>query len=210
MDVDQVDVVVSLTQQGPHFQDAWSKFMFNIEKALDIKKKNVTKDKILEMLQAGSLYLGGGWTTGSASKKLYDLSGVAIVKSQIEPYRDTWLYCLALLLGVDLPTVDLPGDCAEAAFALAHHYDNREDQAHEQVDDTDGESEDELTFPWDEQCLPLPKQLMALWNRAADPEQKIAVKALFFPLLVCYRVFFTGAPGPRCYKLRYAQTMVQS
>ena len=103
MDVDQQDIVEALTTQGPQFQDNWSKFMFNIEMALQMREKKVTKEKILDVLTAGSAYLGGGWSTGRASKVLYDMSGVAIVKSQIEPYRDTWLYCLALLLGVDLP-----------------------------------------------------------------------------------------------------------
>ena len=99
--------------------------MFNIDMAMTLKNQKPPKEKLIEMLTAGSAYLGGGWTTGKASKMLYDLSGVAIVKSQIEPHRDTWLYCLALLLGVDLPTVDLPNDCAEAAFALAHHCDHQ-------------------------------------------------------------------------------------
>ena len=127
MELDNFDLLAALTKQGPQFQDHWSKFMFNMDMVKTLKKDKVNKEKIIELLSAGSAYLGGGWTTGTASKVLYELSGVAIVKPQIEPYRDTWLYTLALILKLDLPTVELPTNCAEAAFALAHHFDHKAD-----------------------------------------------------------------------------------
>ena len=180
MDVDQVDLVAALTQQGSQFQDSWSKFMFNIEQAMELKKKKVAKEKLLEILTAGSAYLGGGWSTGKASKILYEMSSVAIVKSQIEPYRDTWLYCLALLWGIDLPTVDLPQECAEAAFALAHHYDHQEEQPREApvaVSDSD-EDDEPVRFGWEEEEQPLPRELLELWQRASSGTQRIEVRKL--------------------------------
>ena len=171
MDTDNFDWIAALTQQGPAFQDTWSKFLFNLKVVLDLKQNmNLDKEKVIEMFNAGAAYLGFGWSTGRASKALYDLSGVAIVKSQIEPYRDTWLYAVAIILGVDLPTVDLPAECAEAAFALAHHAEHPEDVEREHSDgagDTDDE-EKGLKFGWEEEEQPLPRELTELWQRASQ------------------------------------------
>jgi hypothetical protein len=177
MELDSVDVVGALTTQGDHFQATWSRFMFNIEMAMDLKKKQVSKEKIIEVLNAGSAYLGQGWSTGKASKRLYELSGVAIVKPQFEPYRDTWLYSLALLLNVDLPPTDLAADCAEAAFALAHLQEHPGDKASPPPNESDSD-EEEVRFGWEEAEQPLPRELQELWQRAATGTQRIEVRRL--------------------------------
>ena len=71
----------------------------------------------MAVLTAGLQFAGTGWTTGRASKMLFDLTGAALVKPTIQPYRDCWLFAVALLTGVDLPSCDLPQEIAEAAFA---------------------------------------------------------------------------------------------
>ena len=136
----------------------------------------------MEMLQAGSTNLGGGWTTGRASKRLYELSGVGIVRPQIEPYRDTWLYALALLFDVDLPTVNLPAECAEAAFALAHaveHPEGEQDPGQQVTgEDMDSDTDETPKFAWDEVETELPKELLELWNRASSGTLRIEEESL--------------------------------
>ena len=117
----ELDILGALTQEGAHFEASWSKFMFNMEDALSLKKPEVTKEQVVAILLAGARFQGTGWSTGKASKVLYDLSGVATVKAQIETYRDCWRYTLALLTDVDLPAMELPQGCAEAVFAIVSH-----------------------------------------------------------------------------------------
>ena len=99
---------------------------------------------------------------------------MAIVRGQIDGYRD-WLYAEAMLADVDLPSVELPPEVAHAAFSLVGYLEDPE-QPHPQ--DTDEESGDEVQFDWDEPTAQIPKDLAALWTRAADPEQKVAMKTL--------------------------------
>ena len=46
------------------------------------------------------------------------------MRPQIVPYRQLWIYAITLIIGVDPPTEELDGECAEAAFALAHYFEN--------------------------------------------------------------------------------------
>jgi hypothetical protein len=180
----ELDAVASLTQDGPHFEQSWGHFLFNVDAAMNLKKSVRPKEEVLGILLAGARYQGTGWTTGRASKALYDLSGVGIVKPAIEPYRDCWLYALALLTGVDLPTVDLPADCAEAAFSMVSYLESKDQQDQgtpdapcEVVEESD-DSDAELRFAWDEPATPIPKELQALWSRASKGEHRILIKEL--------------------------------
>ena len=176
------DLVASLTAVGPQFEATWMKFLFNVPQAMRMKT-NATQDQVLAVLLAGQKWNGGGLSTGRASKALYDLSGVGIVKSAIEPYRDCWLYSIALMAGVDFPTVDLPPEVAEAAFNLVAYLEHDEEPRGQPVPaprpeaDSDEESE-EPTFDWDEKSNPLPRELQSLWQRAAGHEKKIQMKEL--------------------------------
>jgi len=171
-----IDLVASLTQEGPHFENKWSTFMFNVEEAMQLKKS--TKEQIMAVMQAGSKYQGTGWSTGKASKKLYDLSGVAIVKAKIDSYRDCWLYTVSLLTGVDLPTVELPQDCAGAAFAILTQIEGRQREEPGSPTSLSDNEEEILTFDWDEKEEQLPRELQALWHRAQTGEQRIQIRKL--------------------------------
>ena len=92
-----VDPVPSLTQEGPEFEAKWGNFMFNLPEALQLQK--ATPEEILAVLKAGSRFQGTGWSTGKASKTLFQISKVALVKGTFQPYRDVWLYALALICG---------------------------------------------------------------------------------------------------------------
>jgi len=160
-----LDLVTSLTQEGPAFQGNWANFLVNVDQAMYLKnKKDMKKEDILAVLMAGQRFTGTGWTTGRASKKLFDLSGVGIVKSSIDCYRDCWLYAVAMLTGVHLPLVELAPDCAEAAFNLVAYLEQpTEGQGHPvTVNDSESESDDDFKFAWDEPTTPAPRELQAL------------------------------------------------
>ena len=100
------DLVTSLTQEGVTFEANWASFMFNMDQAQQLKM--ATAEQVLAVLQAGAGFQGSGWSTGRASRVLYELTGTALVKAHIEPYRDVWLYALALMCGVNLPNLEMP------------------------------------------------------------------------------------------------------
>jgi hypothetical protein len=112
----ETDLVNSLTQEG-EFEQRWAHFMFNMTEAMQLKLAK--PEEIMAVLAAGSKFAGTSWSTGKASKTLFQHSQVALVKASFTPYRDVWLYVLALMAGVDLPNLELPQECAEAAFAIA-------------------------------------------------------------------------------------------
>ena len=181
--MEEDNLVASLSQEGPQFESNWAHFLFNIELALRLKEKN--KEDVMAVLTAGGRWNGTGWNTGRASKVLWDLSGVGIVKSQIDHYRDCWLYAVALMCQVELPQVELPTDVAEAAFSLVGYVEHPEaayqpaqppqpvQETYQQVD-----SDEEPSFPWDAPTVALPSMLTALWTRASDPSKKVPIKNL--------------------------------
>ena len=176
-------LVASLTQEGPQFEVTWSSFLFNVNMALKLKEK--PKEDILAVLAAGARWSGAGWNTGKASKVLWELSGVGIVRSQIDHYRDCWLYAVALLCQVEMPQLELPSEVAEAAFSLVgyvedpHGTQQQAAQPRSYADTDDSEDTDEeLSFPWDETTLDLPKPVATLWRRSQEPSQKIEIKNL--------------------------------
>ena len=175
------DLVQRLTTEGVHFEGSWSSFMFNMEEVLLLKK--VTKEQVLAVLLAGTKFAGTGWSTGKASKKLFQLTGCALVKQTFEPYRDTWLFAIALITDVDLPSLELPQECADAAFAIAGCADGEVEMADPtpatpQGSDGDSREQDLLHFEWDEEEQTLPKELAALWGRALTGDQKIDIRRL--------------------------------
>ena len=176
----EMDLVASLTTEGPQFEESWAKFMFNMDEAQRLRAAN--QDEILLVLQAGSKFMGTGWTTGKASKALFQLSGVPLVKASVQPYRDTWLFALALILNVDLPAVELAQECADAAFAVAACLDGRPPTSTPHTGphatESEEESEEDVKFQWDEQATDLPRELQVLWARAQAGEGKIDIRKL--------------------------------
>ena len=173
MDIDLVD---NLTKEGANFESTWSNFMFNATQALQLQ--TATKEQILAILQAGNKFSGLGWNTGKASRVLYNLSGVALVKPSWEPYRDIWLFAVALITSTDLPLLQLSPEEAEAAFQVARYLEHPQEEQAQNVEEVDTDSDSEVKFQWDEPETPMPRELMALWQRASGQEHKIAVKDL--------------------------------
>ena len=58
-----------------------------------------------ELITSGLQWAGGGWTTKSASRRLYELTGVALVSQQFDDYLEG--FSLALATDVEIPSVHL-------------------------------------------------------------------------------------------------------
>ena len=78
--------------------------------------------------------------------------------------------------------MNLPAECAEAAFALAHAVEHPEGEQdpEQQVtgEDMDSDTDETPKFAWDEVETELPKKLLELWNRASSGTQLIEVRRL--------------------------------
>ena len=68
------DLHTRLTTEGPAFEKEWATFIFNVPKL------KLLLDETKDILNAGLLFNGGGLSTGTLSKTLYQVSGVAMVK----------------------------------------------------------------------------------------------------------------------------------
>ena len=178
-----LDLVPALTQEGTSFESHWSSFLFNIPQALMLKTK-AKEEEIKAVLSAGAGFQGTGWTTGRASKTLFEVSGKALVKAGIEAYRNVWLYSLSLLCGVDLPKLELDQAEAEAAFGIVsrleedgHHAASKPSSPTSYSgDDSDSEEEEQHHFDWDEPAWPLAPHLQALWQRSSSADWRIDIK----------------------------------
>lgn len=170
------------TPENPQFEPTWATFIFDIDKLKTLLNKDM-----LKILNAGLQFNGGGLSTGTLSKRLFQVSGVAMVKSTFAPYRDAWLLGMALLSNLELPALEAAPDVAEAAFALTAAIEGEPwpDEGQAAPD-----KELEAVFDWDEPASALPKELQELWARSTRPEQKIDLKALLSAV-----PRFTGLPS---------------
>ena len=156
-----------ITPTHPDYLTTWSTFFYNIQAV----KSLGTPQEASAIISAGEDWNGHGWTTGRASKVLYEITGVPLVSGNLTEYKGSFLYALALHWGVDLATFDLTEKAAEAAFALAGvlgdqgpgDFDNMEgDEDEEEESDPDN-----AVFPWEEKLTDLPSELAVLWKRYA-------------------------------------------
>ena len=177
------DLVTSLTQDGPQFEANWATFLFNVDQAMYLKerrmKEEIKDDDIMNIVLAGQRYTGSGWSTGRASRRLHELSGIGVIKGTIQGYRDCWLYSLALLVELDLPQVELSAELGQAAFSLVGWIQHAEQHPEEQeapVNLDDSSEEEDFKFAWDTPSVPCPKELLALWQRAKEGDRRVAVK----------------------------------
>ena len=88
-----------------------------MENAEFLKEKVVPK--AADVLAAGARWSGAGWNTSRASRALHSLTGVPLVSGDLDSYKNAYLYALAILLDVDIPSLSLSDRAAEVAFGLA-------------------------------------------------------------------------------------------
>ena len=83
---------------------AWGEFLYNEEAVVSILREGCP---IPEVLKAGLAWNGAGWTTTRAAVSLRALTSVALVSTDVEDYRDSFLYSLALAAGVEVQSLRL-------------------------------------------------------------------------------------------------------
>jgi len=93
----------------------WSQFLFNIDMA-----KSITVDKNVAntLLTTGVAWSGDGWTTGSASKKLWETVKIPLVVPDFKEYLHVWLFALAMHWDIEVPALNLSAPAADASFQL--------------------------------------------------------------------------------------------
>ena len=94
-----------------------------------------------------------------------------------EDYRSCWLFALSLYWQLDILQANLPDNVASAAFAIVGLLQDGPQPVEESSGGGGGGGEEEVSFPWDEAVNHLPKDLAALWKRAAAG-QRLDLKAV--------------------------------
>ena len=98
----------------------WSSFLFNVAAVRSLGNP----PEAGAILAAGDQWRGEGWTTGKASKALYEITAVPLVSSNVEEYKGAFMFALALLWGLEVVQYNLSEKGAEATFALASVFSN--------------------------------------------------------------------------------------
>ena len=57
-----------------------------------------------------------------ASRRLFELTGVPLVRADFSQYRTSFLFALSLFWEVDVPKMDLSDRASETAFSLASMF----------------------------------------------------------------------------------------
>ena len=89
------------------FQELWKKVFYDLlqvqQGLLEANSPALMKD----LINAGLEWRGSGWTTTSASRRLYELTSVALVSHEFADYLGGFLISLARAKGVEFPSVHL-------------------------------------------------------------------------------------------------------
>lgn len=179
------------------FEQSWNTFFLDVARVRAVCG-GIPPEAASALLAAGQKWQGTGWNTGKASKILYSLTGVPLVKGVWSEYRNAFLYALALFLEVEVPELDLSDRVADAAFALLNVFAGADAQPSGTVvqgyDSRSGDpgsypgaghpfaptedSEDEVQLTWDEQKLPLPAELAYIWAGTVAGERRLDLKTI--------------------------------
>ena len=180
------------------FQAAWTDFFYCVEGVQQVLQES-DKSSIQALINAGGTWAGGGWTTTSASKRLHDLTGIALISSDFKDYLHGFLFSLALVTGLEVPMLNLEAKAGDEAFALANLWAAETlplGKAHLPCpnpiqSDLPGPQEERAAeaMPWDTWEEPLPSVLSFLWRRAENGEKKVDLRLLLDGI-----PSFTGLP----------------
>ena len=66
---------------------AWFEFFYNEDAVLKV----LAEDRVQDVLRAGHAWNGSGWTTTRAAVSLRALTNVAMVSTEVDDYRDSFL-----------------------------------------------------------------------------------------------------------------------
>ena len=179
-----------LNPNADTFEEAWNKFYMDVSLVRTIAQA-ISKDTAQQLIQAGLQWTGKAFNTTKASKIMYELSGVPMVKSSWLEYRNSFLYTLALLTEVEIQELDLSDRAAEAAFNLAQVFagDGMEEDYANNLGSNPGTQglfpnypesvdEEEPVLSWDEPQADLPGPLQFLWTKTVSGERKLDLKSV--------------------------------
>ena len=181
------------------FETTWSTFFLDVNKVRSLAGK-ITATETAAIISAGQRWSGAGWNTSRASKALYNLTAVPLVKAEWRDYRNAFLYALSLYLEVEVQELDLGDKVAEAAFALLSVFTGGADDASGAVGmmtdwqpDVLGsnpaggfvfgpsateEPEEEVQLSWDQPKVALPVELSYIWAGTVSGERKLDLKTI--------------------------------
>ena len=159
-----------LKQQHEEFSEAWSKLFFNLQAVRQLATEVKDADTAATLLAAGSAWDGHGWTTTKAFKKVLEVTGTSMVRSEFDEYRHTFLFALSLLFDVEVPQLELSAEAGEAAYAFCRQVCGPDNEDTTMEED---ESPPKVTLEWDEPIVQLPPDLLAIWKGALDGERKL-------------------------------------
>ena len=154
---------------------AWASFFLNGHLVRQVSD-NIPQDTKKAILDAGVLWDGTGWNTSKASKRLWDVVGVGLVSSDVNVYKDAFVYSLALAWKIDMPQPTLADRCADAAFSLAGLWTGsfmEDDYGEEGDPHSDPHSEAEVRLSWDEPEVEAPAELAYIWKEVTAGRRKL-------------------------------------
>ena len=161
-DVLRNQIVDKLTAGDP---ETWSQFLFNIDIAKQIK--TIEKDVGLAILASGVNWSGAGWTTGSASKRLWDLLKIPLVVTDFTEYLHLWLFTLSMAWEIEVPALTLSPPAADAAFHLLELLtDVPEKMEADHTEDVPPEG-----LAWEDHPEDLPAELQYLVQKASQGDR---------------------------------------
>ena len=169
--------------QDSEFYGAWKHFLYNVQavQALTEELKD-HPEGFAEILTAGLLWEGQGCSTGHCSRELYKTCGVTLVTGNFKEYLNAFLYSLTLHWALEVQSLTLDGQAAQAAFLLQGLYCQQANQDMQIDDDkasgNQSEDENEMFFPWEEETVGLPKELAVLLERALSGSSRLNIKTL--------------------------------
>ena len=101
----------------------------------------MSKEAVSLVLSQGQKWNGMGWTTSRASRVVYELTGVPLVSSKVEEYRDAFLFALAMTTNVEVLGLDLGDRASEVAYYLSGLIANPESVGQNAAQPATGEPE---------------------------------------------------------------------
>ena len=159
-------------------QAAWKAFLYNTEQ-VRLLGDGIGTTAALAIIGGGVKWQGAGWTTSSASKKVYELTQVPLVTADFVMYRNTWLYCLALVWNFEVQELTLSDPAAEAAFRLASVCSSGGGDWSMEEEDEEGEEEhNQVTLEWDEPETKFPEELAYIWKGVLSGERHLDLKSV--------------------------------
>ena len=157
-----------LNPESMEFNDGWSHIFFNAT-AVRALVPQVDPAAGGKLLAAGVSWNGSGWTTGRASKTVYNATGVAMVEEQLSEYLGAFLFALSVLFNIDIPKLTLGAQAASAALKFAAEVNTKAEETKpekkEKATENQEEEEEDQVLSWELQREELPGDLGVVLNK---------------------------------------------